>query len=167
MLGWEYFRIWQREVGKDCKKKEKKSRSCYGKAIGQCWDTLWRKVYKKCVQILNDRTHSVRHYFDSRRTNRSGRFVLPKANTNSNIALFYLRLCQLLIKIMIVTEYLCAVHQDIYWEWWISKTFKGEEGGGGGGGRGLMYVPYDFTWAVLFWSVRCNIIPGQFGFVRY
>ena len=31
-----------------------------------------------------------------------------------------------------------------------------------------MYVPNDFIReAFMFWSVRYNIIPGQFGFDRY
>ena len=40
------------------------------------------------MQIFNDPTHPMRHYFDSRRSNRSGRFLLPKTNTNHYKALF-------------------------------------------------------------------------------
>ena len=29
------------------------------------------RLYRKLMQILNDPTHPVRHYFDSRRSNRS------------------------------------------------------------------------------------------------
>ena len=36
-----------------------------------------KRLYRKLMQILNDPTHSVRQYFDSRRSNRSGRFLLP------------------------------------------------------------------------------------------
>ena len=38
------------------------------------------------MQILNDPTHPVRHYFDS--YNRSGRFLLPRTNTNRYKASF-------------------------------------------------------------------------------
>ena len=41
-----------------------------------------KKLYRKIMQILNDPTHPMRHYFDSRRSNRSGRFLLPRTNTN-------------------------------------------------------------------------------------
>ena len=33
-----------------------------------------KRLYRKLTQILNDPTHPMRHYFDSRRSNRSGRF---------------------------------------------------------------------------------------------
>ena len=41
-----------------------------------------KRLYRKLMQILNDPAHPVRHYFDSIRSNRSGRFLLPKINTN-------------------------------------------------------------------------------------
>ena len=51
--------------------------------------TLYEKrLFKKLMQILNDPTHRVRHYFDSRCSNRSGRFWLPKTNTNCYKASF-------------------------------------------------------------------------------
>ena len=37
-----------------------------------------KRLYRKLMQILNDPTHSVRQYFDSR----SGRFLLPRTNTS-------------------------------------------------------------------------------------
>ena len=41
--------------------------------------TLYEKrLFKRPMQILNDPTHPMRHYFDSRHSNRSGRFLLPK-----------------------------------------------------------------------------------------
>ena len=40
-----------------------------------------KRQYRKLKQILNDPTHPVRHYFDSRRSNRTGRFLLPRTNT--------------------------------------------------------------------------------------
>ena len=33
-----------------------------------------KRLYRKLTQILNDPTHPMRQYFDSRRSNRSGRF---------------------------------------------------------------------------------------------
>ena len=33
-----------------------------------------KRLLKKVMQILNDPTHPMRHYFDSRHSNRSGRF---------------------------------------------------------------------------------------------
>ena len=41
-----------------------------------------KRLYRKLMQILHDSTHPMRHYFDSRRSNRSGRFLLPRTNTN-------------------------------------------------------------------------------------
>ena len=41
-----------------------------------------KRLYRKLMQILNDPTHPVRHYFDSRCSNRSGRVLLPRTNTN-------------------------------------------------------------------------------------
>ena len=51
--------------------------------------TLYEKrLYRKLMQILNDPTHPVRHYFNSRRCNRSGRFLLPRTNTSRYKASF-------------------------------------------------------------------------------
>ena len=44
--------------------------------------TMKNNCSKKLMQTLNDHTHLMRHYFDSRRGNRGGRFLLPKTNTN-------------------------------------------------------------------------------------
>ena len=43
------------------------------------------KLYRKLMQILNDSTQPMRHYFDS---NRSGRVLLPRTNTNRYKASF-------------------------------------------------------------------------------
>ena len=71
-------------AGKDCKK--------VGHVVGMPLDSLKthyeKRLFKKLMQILKDRTHPVRHYFDSRRTNRSRRFLLPKTNTNRYKASF-------------------------------------------------------------------------------
>ena len=42
-----------------------------------------KRLYIKLMQILNDPTHPMRHYFD-----RSGRFLLPRTNTNRYKASF-------------------------------------------------------------------------------
>ena len=47
-----------------------------------------KRLYRKLMQILNDPTQPMRHYFDSRRSNRNGRFLLPRTNTNRYKALF-------------------------------------------------------------------------------
>ena len=41
-----------------------------------------KRLYRKLMQILNDPTHTMRHYYDSRRSNRSGRYLLSRTNTN-------------------------------------------------------------------------------------
>ena len=62
------------------------------------WDCHWtvsrhyeKRQSKELMQILNDPTHQMRHYFDSRRSNRSGRFSLPKTNRNCYKASFVIR----------------------------------------------------------------------------
>ena len=47
-----------------------------------------KRLYRKLLQILNDPTHPMRHYFDSRRSNRNGRFSLQRTNTNRYKASF-------------------------------------------------------------------------------
>ena len=52
-----------------------------GHVVGMLLDsfnTLYEKrLLKKLMQKLTDPTHPMRHYFDSRRSNRSGRFFTP------------------------------------------------------------------------------------------
>ena len=51
--------------------------------------TLYEKrLFKKLMQILNDPEHPMSYYSDSRRSNRSGRFLLPKTNANRYKASF-------------------------------------------------------------------------------
>ena len=40
-----------------------------------------KRLYRKLMQRLTDPTHPVRHYFDSRWSNRNGRFLLLRTNT--------------------------------------------------------------------------------------
>ena len=47
-----------------------------------------KRLYQKLMQILKDPTHPMRHYFDSRRSHRSGRFLLPRTDTNRYKASF-------------------------------------------------------------------------------
>ena len=76
------------KLGKIVKKKKKKAGHVVGKPL-ECFKTLHEKrLYRKLMQILNDSTHPLRHYFDSRRSNRSGRFLLPRTNTNRYKASF-------------------------------------------------------------------------------
>ena len=60
----------------------KKSGHFVGKPLDGFKTLHEKRLYRKLMQILNDPTHPVRHYFDSRRSNRSGRFLLPRTNTN-------------------------------------------------------------------------------------
>ncbi len=57
-----------------------------GHIVGKPLDSLRlytkRDCTQKLMQILNDPTHPIRHYLDSRRSNMSGRFLLPRTNTN-------------------------------------------------------------------------------------
>ena len=50
-----------------------------------------KRLYRKLMvvmQISNDPTHPMRLFFDSMCSNRSGRFLLPRTNTNRYKALF-------------------------------------------------------------------------------
>ena len=63
-----------------------------GHGVGKSLDSFKilheKRLYRKLMQILNDPTHPMRHYFDSRRINRSGRFLLARTNTNCYKASF-------------------------------------------------------------------------------
>ena len=59
-----------------------------GKPLGSFKTLHEKRLYRKLRQIVNDPTHPMRHYFDSRRSNRSGRFLLPRTNTNRYKASF-------------------------------------------------------------------------------
>ena len=63
MFGFVCWRgnISKLDTGRMEKIVKKKIRSCYGKATGQ-----EKRQYRKLMQILNDPTHPMRHYFDSR-----------------------------------------------------------------------------------------------------
>ena len=60
------------------------------------WESHWtifkalheKRLYRKIMRILNDPTQPMRHYFDNRHSNRSGRFLLPRTNTNRYKASF-------------------------------------------------------------------------------
>ena len=78
MLGWEYFKIDRGRLEKIVKKA--------GHVVGKPLDSFKtlheKRLYRKLMQILNDSTHPMIYYFDSRRSNRSGRILLPRTNTN-------------------------------------------------------------------------------------
>ena len=62
----------------------KKAGHVVGKPLDSFKTLHEKRLYKKLMQILNDPTHPMRHYFDSRR----GRFLLPRTNTNRYKASF-------------------------------------------------------------------------------
>ena len=68
----------------------KKAGHVVGKPLDSFKTLHEKRLYRKLMQILNDPTHPVRHYFDSRCSNRSGRlfFLLPRTNTNRYKASF-------------------------------------------------------------------------------
>ena len=66
----------------------KKAGHVVGKPLDSFKTLHEKRLYRKLMQILNNLTHPMRHYFDSRRSNRSRRFLLPKTNTNRYKALF-------------------------------------------------------------------------------
>ena len=66
----------------------KKAGHVVGKPLDSFKTLHERRLYRKLMQILDDPTHPMRHCFDSRCSNRSGRFLLPRTNTNRYKALF-------------------------------------------------------------------------------
>ena len=66
--------------------KKKKAGPIVGKPLDSFKTLHEKRLYRKLMQILNDPTHPMRHYFDSRRSNR--RFLLPRTNTNRYKASF-------------------------------------------------------------------------------
>ena len=82
----------------------KKAGHVVGKPLDSFKTLHEKRPYRKLMQILNDPTHPMRHYFDSRRSNRKERFLLLRTNTNRyNLYIkpcFYPRLCQFLMKII-------------------------------------------------------------------
>ena len=61
-------------------KKRRKAGHVVGKPLDSFKTLHEKRLYKKLMQILNDPTHPMRQYFDSRRSNRSGIFLLPRTN---------------------------------------------------------------------------------------
>ena len=55
------------------KKRKRKARHVVGKPLDSFKTLHEKRLYRKLMQILNDPTHPMRHYFDNRRSNRSGR----------------------------------------------------------------------------------------------
>ena len=127
----------------------KKAGHVVGKPLDSFKTLHEKRLYRKLMQILNNPTHPMRHYFDSRHSNRSGRFLLPRTNTNHYkasflpwaLSFFYENLYQSL------TE---CVHASIC-------LFLTE----GWGCVNLMIFIWSFY--VLVWH-RESIIPGNFGF---
>ena len=66
----------------------KKASHVVGKPLDSFKTLHEKRLYRKLMQILNGPTYPLRHYFDSRRSNRSGRVLLPRKNTNRYKASF-------------------------------------------------------------------------------
>ena len=76
--------------------------------MGMPLDSFKKNDLKKLMQILNDPTHPMRHFFDSRRSNKSGRFLLPKTNTNGYKASFLPPALSVLNENLIVINLVCV-----------------------------------------------------------
>ena len=81
-----FYYCWGGNISKLDRRLEKIVKRA-GHVVGKPLDSFKtlheKRLYRKLMQMLNDPyTHPVRHYFDSRRSNRSGRFFLPRTNTN-------------------------------------------------------------------------------------
>ena len=72
------------------KKTVKKASHVVGKPLDGFKTLHEKRLYRKLMQILNAPAHPMRHYFDSRRSNRIGRFLLLRTNTNRYKASFLL-----------------------------------------------------------------------------
>ena len=108
------------------------------------------------MQMLNDPTHPVKHYFDSRRSNRSGNFLLPRTNTNRYKASFLPSALSVFIENLTVIDRVCACVMTS-----AEDNFARED-------MGCVYLMIRFSLRVfMFWFVRDNIIPGNLGFARY
>ena len=60
----------------------KKAGHVVGKPLDSFKTLHEKRLYRKLMQILNDSTHPMRHCYESRRSNRNGRFLLPRTNKN-------------------------------------------------------------------------------------
>ena len=164
LVRWDYLNIWQGKVKKDCKKKKKKEEEekkqvtllleshwtdlrLYGKVLYKNWCKYWMTLYTQW------------DYCNTRRSNTSRKCLLPKANK----PLYGLVsiLCQFLMKNLSLIIPCVRVRRDVCWGSWLSKTFKARVEGC----ACLMMLFY--SRGFMFWSVRYNIIQGQFGFGRY
>ena len=66
----------------------KKSGHVVGEPLNNFKTLHEKRLYRKLMQNITCPTHPVRHYFNSRHSNRSGRFWLLRTNTNRYKALF-------------------------------------------------------------------------------
>ena len=92
----------RRRLDRIVKKKKKKAGHVVGKALDSFKTLQKKRLYRKLMQILNDPTHPMRHYFDS---NRSGRFLQIQTVIKLR---FYPWLCQFLMTIIPVINWVCA-----------------------------------------------------------
>ena len=96
---------WGGNISKSDRRRLEKIVKKAGHVVGKPLDSFKtlheKRLYRKLMQILNDPTHPMRHYFDSRRSNRSERFFYFREQIQTIIKpQFYPRLCQFLMKII-------------------------------------------------------------------
>ena len=86
----------------------KKAGQVVGKPLDSFKTLHEKRLYRKLMQILNNPTHPLRHYFDSRCSNRSGRFFFQEQIQTVIKPHFYPQLCQFLMKIRPVINWVWA-----------------------------------------------------------
>ena len=95
---------WGGNISKLDRRRLEKIVKKVGHVVGKPLDnfkTLHEKrLYRKLMQILNDPTHPMRHYFDSRRSNTSEDFYFREQIQTVIKPRFYPGLCQFLMKII-------------------------------------------------------------------
>ena len=67
----------------------KKAGHVVGKPVDSFQTLHEKRLYRKTNANINDPTHPMRHYFDSRPSNKSGRFLLPRIISNRYKASFF------------------------------------------------------------------------------
>ena len=87
------------------KKKKKKAGHVVGKPLDSFKTLLEKRLYRKLMQILNDPTHPMRHSFDT--TGVEDFYIREQIQTVIKPR-FYPRLCQFLMKIIPVINWVCT-----------------------------------------------------------
>ena len=105
MLGWEYFKI-RRRLEKIVKEKA-------GHVVGKPLDNFKTLHEKKTNANIKRPTHPMRHYFDSRRSNRSGKVLLLRTNTTRYKASFLPSTLFYKMRIIPVIKLSVRMRQDV------------------------------------------------------